>query len=202
MKIKCIAAPGDGDRRLHRSARLAHGLRRAAARVSMTTASCATPGKVGTGFDDKLLRELTPQLAQARAGHAAVRESAARLRGEGRALGQARARRGDRVHRVEPRRCAAPSVVPGLALDKKASDVVRESRNPCRGQCSGQDRARRREQARRSEDRGNDRDRRRRRSRTRTSPISPRPAITKRELAEYYASDGAVDAAAHRRSVR
>ena len=72
-------------------------------------------GKVGTGFDERALDDAAPAARQARAEQAAVRESAARVRSQGRALGQARPRRGNRVHRMEQRRRAAPSVVPGLA---------------------------------------------------------------------------------------
>ena len=72
-------------------------------------------GKVGTGFDEQSLGKHSRAARQARAGQAAVRESAARLRGQGRPLGQAGPRRGDRLHRVERRRRAAPSVVPGPA---------------------------------------------------------------------------------------
>ena len=58
-------------------------------------------GKVGTGFDDKTLTKLRPHPGQARAKGSAVRQPAARLRGQGRALGQAAAGRRNRVHRVE-----------------------------------------------------------------------------------------------------
>ena len=73
-------------------------------------------GKVGTGFDDATLRQAARRVsASSGRTSAAVRQSAARIRSEGRALGQAAAGRRNRIHRVERRRRAAPSVIPGVA---------------------------------------------------------------------------------------
>ena len=53
---------GARDRRLHRAEGLAHRVRRAAGGLLRETAPCATPGKVGTGFDQHTLRALGAQL--------------------------------------------------------------------------------------------------------------------------------------------
>ena len=69
-------------------------------------------GKVGTGFDTKTLARLREQLGRLERPHLAGHRSAARAPGP---LGRAAARRRGRVHRVDARRQAPPSAVPGAA---------------------------------------------------------------------------------------
>ena len=98
------------------------GIRRAAARrLRRRQAALRGQGRHRLRRRDAA-RRCTPQLAKLRADTPRVRESAARLRGEGRALGQARARRRDRVHRMEPTtaRCAIRRSW-ACAQDKKAT---------------------------------------------------------------------------------
>ena len=77
-------------------------------------------GKVGTGFNEATLKTLHKRLQALEVKQPAVQQSAARLRSERRALGQAGARRRNRIHRVDERRHAAPSVVPGLARGQES----------------------------------------------------------------------------------
>ena len=168
-------------------------------------------GKVGTGFDEQTLDELHKLLVKREQRQAAVRESAARLRGQGRALGQARPRRGDRVHRMEQRRRAAPSVVPGLARRqegdrRRARGAASRSRREVRASAT----RRRKTTATTATTQPHDEAGARRPRRAPPSPASrsripdklyfPEAGITKLDLAHYYERDGAVDPAAHRGS--
>ena len=70
-------------------------------------------GKVGTGFDARELRTLGERMARARAARLALRRGRpARPRHD---VGQARARRPGRLHRVDARRAPAPPALPGPA---------------------------------------------------------------------------------------
>ena len=60
-QVQVRAGPGAGDRRLHGAARLADGLRRAAARLLTTAASCATRARSGTGFDERDAARRSPR---------------------------------------------------------------------------------------------------------------------------------------------
>jgi DNA ligase D-like protein (predicted 3'-phosphoesterase) len=162
VKGQVHAPAGDGDRRLHRAAGLAHRLRRAdARRVRRREAALRGQGRDRVHRQDpgRHLRAA----AQARARHAGVRRSAPGLRGARRALGRARPRRAGRVHRVERRRRAAPPVVPGPAPRQEGA------RGRARGAQAhaGGTHARRREEDRHEEGRregdgaGEDRQRRR-----------------------------------------
>ena len=68
-------------------------------------------GKVGTGFGRRTLEDLGRRMADARAGRAAVRRRAPDPAGY--ALGQAGAGGPGGLHRVDPRRAAAPPALPG-----------------------------------------------------------------------------------------
>ena len=76
-------APGDGDRRLHRPAGLAHGLRRAAPRRTMRTASCATRARSAPASTTHACASSPPQLAkreQRQAARSPTRRAATRRR--------------------------------------------------------------------------------------------------------------------------
>ncbi len=54
--------PGARDRRLHRAARVANRVRRAAARATTTATALRYAGKVGTGFDTETLQAIGSRL--------------------------------------------------------------------------------------------------------------------------------------------
>ena len=66
-EVQVRAGPGARDRRLHRAARLARGVRRAARRLLRRDGELRYAGKVGTGFDRATLRTLGAQLRALRA---------------------------------------------------------------------------------------------------------------------------------------
>jgi hypothetical protein len=123
-------AAGNGDRRLHRSGRHSHGLRRAATRGLRAGREVEVFRQSG----DRLQRgdlEIDAQAAEgARDPGTAFQQPAARLRSQRRALDQARARRRDRIHRVDQRRDTPPSFVPGIAGGQESE---RRSAGTCGG---------------------------------------------------------------------
>ena len=171
------------------------GARRASARccsASTKHGKLRYAGKVGTGFDDTMLRELCGRCCDKREQRqAAVRQSAARLRGEGRALGRAGARRRGRVHRMERRRRAAPSVVPGIARGQEGSRRGARATRDALPQAAAQDgdasrapgkrTVAKRARAQRMPKSDGRRRRRRQRSRIPTSCYFPEAKLTKRD---------------------
>ena len=84
-------------------------------------------GKVGTGFDTKLLLDLRARLDALEIPAVAVHQGR-RAAAPARALGAARDRRAGRLHRVDRRTasCAIPRLL-GVRTDKAAREVVRET---------------------------------------------------------------------------
>ena len=131
------AGPGAGDRRLHGAQGLAHRARRAAARRTTTAASCATPGKVGTGFDQATLDSTWPS-------------GCAPLRRDEPPFADAEAIKERGVTWVEPELVAQVGFTEwtgagrlrhprflGLRTDKAARDVVREAPTASSGATPG-----------------------------------------------------------------
>ena len=80
-------------------------------------------GKVGTGFDTKLLLDLRARLDALEIADVAVHESQGAA-AAARALGAPGDRRPGRVHRVDGPRQAAPSALLGVRHDKAAREVI------------------------------------------------------------------------------
>ena len=119
------AAAGVRHRRLHRSRRLAHGVRRAARRDARRRERAVALRRQGRhGLRRADAEVVARALEAARAKDAARREDVGTRRRARRALGRAGARRRDRLHRVDRRRPVA------------ASDL----RRPARGQDGGRGR--------------------------------------------------------------
>ena len=89
------------------------------------TGSCAMRAKVGTGFDDAMLRKLTPELVKRRRTNRPSRIRREATGGQG-VHWLRRARRRDRVHRMDRDGALRHPSFQGLRPDKKATEVVRE----------------------------------------------------------------------------
>ena len=72
-------------------------------------------GKVGTGFNDQVLRDLRKRLGKIERKTPAFANPPPRRRGAPQPLGRARARRRSRLHRMDARRHPPPSGLPGAA---------------------------------------------------------------------------------------
>ena len=125
-EVQVRAGPGARDRRLHRAPRLARGVRRAArGRLRRRRARCATPGKVGTGFDRataarRWARGCARCAARSRRSPT-PRASATRPGSSRRSSPRSGSRNGRRAGRLRHPRFL------GLRDDKAARSVVREA---------------------------------------------------------------------------
>ena len=184
LKLKAQANAGARDHRLDAG----KGKRRRIARRALLLAVAdgkggyEFAGKVGTGFSSKQRKELQKELAKdERADLAGARRAPAARR----ALGRAAPRRAGAVHRVDARREAAASRVPGAARGQEARGV------PCARSRLRRRRAPRRRKKRRAEAR-------RRQAgasadgaaaQKLTNPdrvLYPKDGITKADVAAYY----------------
>ena len=115
---------GAGDRRLHRAARIAHGLRRAA-RGLLRGERLRYAGKVGTGFDRATLAELARSCASASATDSRRSPTSSRSRAGRTGSSRSWSRRSAFGEWTRDGRLRHPRYL-GLRDDKPAGDVVRE----------------------------------------------------------------------------
>ena len=130
VKVKCSLRMANGHRRLYRSAdtgRTGFGAQPCSGHHDQ--GELRFSGKVGTGFDDRLLDDLRRKLDKLEAEKAAVRKSPARPCGRKALIGSLENRgKSNRPSGARAANRAIPSFV-GLREDKLASDVVRD-KNP------------------------------------------------------------------------
>ena len=108
-EVQVRAGPGARDRRLHRPARLARGVRRAARRPLRPDGALRYAGKVGTGFDRETLKDLGARMRALVRDDDPVRRLPQLPR---RDLDRAGARRPVRLRRVDHRGPPAPPALP------------------------------------------------------------------------------------------